>query len=263
MLGSQPQLRVLHIDLTAVPLSNFDLAILLGLTPHLEELQLTAYDEPGRWDDRGAALMKTLHRLPALKTLRICDISEDVDHLLTVAELALLSSPVLSSLDLEMGTITEGTLSFVSLPALVSCVLKWWKTPGEVHIADSSFSGAPNLTQLEIWGAENLMFTQHSLGCLSRLSDLKIVQCGLKLVTPALSAVQHTLKRLDLSDNRHMQIEACGFDILLDLPALVQLTFRDPPRLLHWNGRSIKYMLKFCTEWQALRPGVEPPTLFV
>ena len=260
------RLQVLHIFTAAIDLSSAELNAVLGRTHSLVEFTLILSRQSLCWVDRGAALMETLSQLPALQKLviRTGGRPDPSYNLPTVAELAMLSSPRLTFMGLDIDTSSEGSLSLGALPALTTCQLLGCGPADVVHLTASSFSGAPNLTQLDLGNISNIHLSPDCFNSLSFLSDLRLVDCGLVLMPPALAAVQGTLRHLNLSNNNRLEIEECGYSILLGLSALERLDLSPLSKTITYyrhGCQNVQYLSRFITEWQALRPGVSVPML--
>lgn len=111
-----------------------------------------------------------------------------------------------------------------------------------MHRNSASFQGAPRITNLEV--------------------TLEGQLSGLTAVPAELSAVQQTLRRLDLQLNPDLQIDRAGFDTLLAMPLLEVLDLTgESTESMQWTASSTRYLVTFHKEWQKLHPGAELPNL--
>jgi len=188
-----------------------------------------AAGEDGLFDDRGATLLWTIQRLPALLELDvsfrgypdsvIAPISDEhgMPH---CRQLAALHSRSLTRLDVKMiggpDDIDGNTLRLVGLPELQSCTLKNSDgLPAHICIDAASFHGVPKLQALHIRFDEALQLQDGCLQQLTALTALSLKGCGLRTVPDSIAALSATLCVLDLSENDDLQIDAAGAERLL------------------------------------------------
>lgn len=270
-------LRELYIHAGALKLSGGDLAALVTLTA-LENLTIHVPEVPDAtcWDDHGAAVIKSLLRLPDLRELVLDGKGyPSAGALPTVCQLAALQSPTLSVLYCSMASSLDGTLALGALPALVTCELCWITCDSHLmHVTAASFSGAQGITQLTLKFHNELQLEPLCFSTLGMLANISLRGCGLTAVPTALAGVQRTLQLLNLSSNNELQIDQAGFDTLLALSVLTELNLSKPEsfpqinstrELLYpsmWTGESVRFMSQFHSEWQRLRPRAAVPRCF-
>lgn len=278
LMSQAASLRVLKLDVGAAAVSGADLAVLAALRA-LEELTiiLPEFAATACWSDHGAGIFEALWRLPALTLLKYAVEDEGfapVEALLTVSQLAALRSPSLKDLYCSMISTPVEWLVLGTLPALAACVL-YWECLGEshvLHVTPTSFSATSGLTKLHLGPHQEVQLALHCFSGLSMLADLRLYDCQLTAVPAALSGVQHTLRRLELSCNNELQIDQAGFDTLLALsllekldlgknlaecPSSVSATLGYLPPL--WSPVSFHFLVRFLSGWQTRRPTATLP----
>ena len=200
------------------------------------------------FNDRGATLLWTVHKLPALTDLTIYrdgHISElrgpvsDSNGLPRCEELATLRSGSLTELDIGMldGPLEGNTLRLNGLPRLKSCTLHGEPgMPLNVRIDGASFQGAPQLQSLRIENDEGLQLEQGSLTQLRVLTKLTLMRCGLRSVPADVACLGSTLRELDRSHNHRMQIDASAVTSVLQCSYLEDI-YLYKPDIAEWGGR--------------------------
>ena len=186
------------------------------------------------FSDRGAMLLRTVQRLPALKDLDICywrgpyDLHAPVSAthgLPCCKELAELRSASLVRLRVFMldGPAQGNVLRLSGLPELRHCEL----TAGEnghlklnIRITAASFDGTPQLEDLHQQGDRGLELQDGCFQQLTALTLLRVVNCGLRRVPAAVVSLGNTLQVLDLSDNAGLQIDAAAVAAVLQCSRL-------------------------------------------
>ena len=191
------------------------------------------------FEDRGAILLWTVQKLPALRDLCVSYESEvanldapvsDSNGLPRCEELAELHSHSLTELKLWMlgGPADGNTLRLSGLPELRSCIIMTdHKMPLSMRIDATSFQGAPQLRDLYIDGDERLQLQNGNLEQLSALTSLALVQCGLRSV-PASIACLSALRELNLNDNPRMQIDGAAVASILQCSSLRAIGLHKP-----------------------------------
>ncbi len=190
-----------------------------------------------RFEDRGAALMWTVQRLPALLDLEILDYDEtegsrrlrsEDNGMPWCSELAELRSRSLTRLAVHMlGGLAEGnTLRLVGLPELRALELRGEPgVPSNMCIERSSFAGAPQLHSLAVHTDEALQLEPGSLSQLTALTSLKLTRCGLRSVPADVTLLIANLCELDLSSNG-IAFDASFVASVLECGRLRTLAFR-------------------------------------
>jgi len=190
-----------------------------------------------RFEDRGAALMWTVQRLPALAELEIADWDEtegsrrlrrEDNGMPWCQELAELRSRSLTRLAVHMlGGPAEGNaLRLVGLPQLRAIELRGEPdVPLNMLIDRSSFAGAPQLQTLAVHTDEALQLEPGSLSQLTALTSLKLTRCGLRGVPAEVTSVIANLCELDLSSNG-ISVDAFFVASVLQCGRLSTLAFR-------------------------------------
>ncbi len=219
----------------------------------LRSLQVIIEDE--LLSDRGATLLWTVQRLPALTDLALrLDAGFGVIHLDPVSdthalprcqELAELRSSSLTWLCVTMigepavgGQAEDNTLQLVGLPELRSFQLYGVKAmPPAVNIDATSFGGTPRLQALRLESVEPLQLREGSLQELTTLTALTLCGCGLRSVPADLAtALGPTLCVLDLSYNDQLQIDSTALACIVQCSRLKTLGLFKPS-INVWEGR--------------------------
>ncbi len=191
------------------------------------------------FEDRGATLLWTVQRLPALRHLCI-DYESEVAHLDAPVsdsnglprckELVELRSRSLTKLKMWMldGPLQGNTLRLSGLPELRSCTIITDHTmPLSMCIDAASFQGVSQLQNLHIDGDERLALQLGCLEQLSALTSLALVQCGLRGV-PASIASLSALRELDLGHNARMQLDGTAVASILQCSSLRAIGLHKP-----------------------------------
>ncbi len=191
-----------------------------------------------RFDDRGAALIRTVQRLPALVDLSIyyydwrggeLAIIRDNAGLPRCEELAELHSQSLTKLHVSMlGGPGDGSpLRLSGLPELRTCQLcGGYGQPDTLlalHVDAASFEGAPLLQSLSVLYDEGLKLDHDSLRHLTSLTSLVLKECGLESIPPDVASLGATLVVLDLSSNCLLQIDDTAVATILHCSRLETL----------------------------------------
>ena len=188
------------------------------------------------FSDRGATLLWTVQKLPALTELRIVKEGQTADLDAPVSdshglpgcnELAQLRSCSLTQLTLWLlGGPPEGeTLRLSGLPELRSCLLVGDRQlPPNIRIDAASFQGTPQLQDLHVNGDAGFQLQPGSLGQLSVLTSLTLMECGLRSVPTDIASLGATLCQLDLSHNSRMQFDADAVSSILQCSSLVHIS---------------------------------------
>ena len=183
------------------------------------------------FEDRGAALLWTVQKLPALTDLcisyegQVSDLQapvSDSSGLPRCQELAELSSSSLTELTLWMlgGPIEGNVLRLSGLPELRSCALITEPTmPANMRIDADSFRGLLQLQTLYLDGDEGLQLLHGSLEQLSSLTALTLMRCGLRSVPGGISTLS-ALRELDLGHNPHMQLDGAAVATVVQCSSL-------------------------------------------
>ena len=185
------------------------------------------------FEDRGATLLWIVQKLPSLQDLSITyeeEASElrapvsDSNGLPWCKDLAKLRSSSLTDLKVCMlgGPIEGNTLRLSGVPALRSCTLidQEPSMPHNMRIDAESFRGLSQLQTLYIDGDEGLQLQAGSLGQLSTLTSLSLVQCGLRTVPADVASLSATLRELDLGYNLRMQIDSAAVALVAQCSSL-------------------------------------------
>ena len=187
-------------------------------------------------EDRGAALLCAVRRLPALEDFEISFNGETEDlgaplsdsyGLPRCKELAELHSHSLRQMSVHMlgGPETENMLRFGGLPALRSCELVGDSdAPLHMRIDAASFQGAPLLQRLSLHHEEGLQLQPGSLAQLAALTSLTLSDCGLQTVPVDLASLNATLCELDLSHNARLQIDGAAVAAVMSCSRLRTLS---------------------------------------
>jgi len=205
--------------------------------------------------DRGATLLWTVQRLPALTDLALCldasfgvcrlDPVSDTHALPRCQELAELRSSSLTRLCMTM--VDESVaghraevemLQLIGLPALRTFQLHGVKAMlPAVNIDSTSFEGAPQLQDLRLQSVEPLQLRAGSLQQLTALTALTLSGCGLRSVPADLAAaLGPTLCVLDLSFNDQLQIDSTALACIVQCSRLQTLGLFKPS-INVWEGR--------------------------
>ena len=201
------------------------------------------------FEDRGATLLDTIQRLPALTDFGITwqgsreelvdeDVS-DTNGLPRCVELERLHSRSLTRLALTMvGDLGEGNnLRLLGLPELRSFQLS--STPEEpldLRVTTKSFREAPQLQALRLYFCEGLRLQRGCLAALAGLTQLTLVGCGLRSVPAGVASLSATLRVLDLSRNDKLQIDDDAAATILGCGQLTIFAFYKPD-LREWEDK--------------------------
>lgn len=176
-------LRVLALNAGAVTwVSSADLAVLAVLTG-LKDLTPNLPKGPGAagWDDKSAAVVRILSRLPALESMKFEEVQSTPEAVRpTVSQLASLQGPKLALLDWSLTSIPEGILAIGALPSLASCTLRWRSIrhvdaeDDVLHVTPASFSGTLGISKLALSDVGQLQLAPHCFRGLSMLADLTL-----------------------------------------------------------------------------------------
>ena len=202
------------------------------------------------FEDRGATLLWTVQRLPALTDLDIRfdgsvpklrrPVSDD-NGLPRSDELAELHSRSLTRL--SVSTLSgprdvRQTLQLVGLPELRFFQLQGAKPmPAAVRIGVATFRGTPKLQDLRLHDVKTPMPLQAgSLDQLTALTALTLKGCGLRRVPDSVAALSPTLRVLDLSDNGRLQINAAAVAKIVECSKLTTLGLYKPD-IREWESK--------------------------
>lgn len=226
LMSQAKALTTLYLDVGATRLSSADLGVLAAISS-LVHLEIHLPSEPlAEWDDYAAAVIGTLSRLPELETLQYTAFQNSA--MPTVSELVTLHSPVLLEMGWGMTSTADGILILGALPSLNDCHLTWDSQIGHVlHVTPASFGGATGLTSLLLRCHNQVQLEGDCFNSLSVLEDLTLRKCGPTAIPAALSAMQGTLRVLDLSSNRELQIDQAGLATLLALSVLESIDLHE------------------------------------
>ena len=260
LMSQAGSLTMLSIDMDTVIMSAADIAMLAPLR-RLEILDINLPVAPDSlcWDDSAANLINTVSKLPALKFVGLSgrDGIHDESQA-TVSLLAVLTSSTLTSINFRMSSNSEGTLLLGTLPALLSCCLFGCSILRDITLDVHSLHGAPHLTELDL-SIENVRLTECCFGRSCELVDLTL-SCNLYTVPQALCGLKKTLKSLDLSYNRALEMDQAGFDTLLSLQVLTNLTLMKSPHfdnvreLGAWSPISKSFLSMLSAELHFCKP---------
>ena len=192
------------------------------------------------FEDRGATLIRTVQRLPALEYFEI-HFYGDVEALTAplsdsyglprCKELAELHSHSLSQMRVYMlgGPEIDNTLRLGGLPALRSCELVGeLNAPLHMRVNAASFDGAPLLQRLSLQRDEKLQLQPESLGRLTALTSLTLTGCGLRAVPAELASLSTTLCELDLSHNARLVVDSAALATIMHCSRLGTLSLFKP-----------------------------------
>ena len=191
-------------------------------------------------EDRGATLLWTVQRLPALLDFRIRYYGqiEDLPFLVInnrglprCKELREVRSRSLLQLRVCMqeDPMEINTLRLGGMPALRSCELIGQpKMPLLLRIDAASFQEVPQLRRLRLEHDEGLQLQPGTLGRLTALTSLTLMGCGLRTVPAEVEALSTTLCELDLSYNHRMQVDDVAIESILKCGQLRKLGLYKP-----------------------------------
>ena len=198
------------------------------------------------FEDRGATLLCTAGRLPALRRLCITYDGEvpylrapvsETHGLPECKELAELRSHSLTELTIWMlGGPPDGNILRLSgLPKLRYCELIGDPAmPLNLRIDGASFQGTKHLESLRVQDDEGLQLQRGSVQHLSALKSLGLQRCGLRSVPADVASLGGTLLELDLSSNHDMQIDASAVDNILQCSRL-ETIYLYKPDISEWE----------------------------
>ncbi len=202
------------------------------------------------FEDRGATLLWTVQRLPALTDLDIRfegsvpklqrPVSDD-NGLPRCGELAELHSRSLTRLSvstLSGARDVRQTLHLVGLPELRFFQLQGAKPmPAAARIEVASFRGTPKLQELHLQDIRApLPLEVGSLDQLTALTALSLKGCGLRRVPDSVWALSSTLCVLDLSNNGRLQIDAAAVANIVECSKLRTLGLYKPS-IHDWSSK--------------------------
>lgn len=220
-------LRSLEISVPACGVSGSDLGVLAACT------QLTAlrvYPKRGScWTDHSVGILRNIQHLPALQRLTLQPRGgTPAAALPCTGHFTALQSPTLAKLVSAVVKASGGSLQLTQLPALRELELRMSKNLPD-FIKTSTFTAVSGLTRLHLEGPCeidcSLVLPLDSLRPL-RLEFLSLVSCGLAKLPLALAAVGETLRELNLRQNRHFQLTAAAYGMLLAMPEVRTLVLK-------------------------------------
>ena len=133
-------------------------------------------------------------------------------------QLARLHSQSLIELRVRMldGPAFGNALQLGSLPELRACIpVGEGKWPLNLRINPTSLEGAPQLQSLHLYDDEGLQMQQRSLVQLTVLTDLALVECGLRSVPSDVASLSATLHVLDLGGSGRLQVDGAAVASIL------------------------------------------------
>ena len=225
LLSSQAaSLRNLSVDLAAYGLHGPGFGIIAAITGLVA---LGLHVDGCGLADRGAAVMRTVPWLTALKHLQLVyadipgeAVADENIKLPRCQELAELRSHSLQRMSLAIASGTGDVLRLAGVRNLQECRLLA-DNPGsaEFQVDPSSFKGCEKLAELTLQGLQGLALQTGCFSMLSAITSLALQDCGLQTV-PSEVAQLTSLRCFDLSQNDRMQCDAAGLSVLRQLQNL-------------------------------------------
>jgi len=217
MLNMQAaSLRRLSIDVTAYGFRGSDLGILAAM----QELKALDVHATGfGLDDHGAAVMRLASLLTALSRLDVGYVGDPAAalepeeiKLPRYQELAELRSTSLRGLSVAMAGGTDDVLRLCEVPNLEECHLLADNRSGadsEFLVDAMRFAGCTKLGELMLHDLHGLSLEYDCFAALPGLHSLTLTACNLPTV-PAAVAPLRTLTLLNLSRNKHLEVDETG-----------------------------------------------------